>query len=311
MVFFCLKFILLFSIINGGELNWVVDSTYSIANLKGGVNFTKSSTNRQIINYDRVRGELNIFIDINGNIIPSIHWHQFVGIGDSYVSYKTNLHKTAYHVMKVSNNFDESILPFPYEFLLELEQTDSITFYVKPRDHNQIKYTFNTSRFKSHIDNNSNLYGKYLKYKNTTGFIASDSLNKVIYFKRYLSIEKRFQTFEHLNDFPKKFIFRPNWISKELIDNYNVLGDENVLLLINQWDKFIGCLLTHDAFYFKLDLNTDSYRLQFSDINNISIGGSKYLGYNLKVNDYKIYLGTLNKNQIKKFKIFIDVLSNY
>ena len=306
-----LKFIFLFSFIISKDFNWTVDSTYTLNNLDKKTKITNTSINKQIINYERVNGEINIFIDINGNIVPSIHWHQFVGIGDSYVSYNTNLYKIAYHVMKVSNDFDESLLPFPYEFLLELEHTDSITFFIRPKNSNQIKYLFNTSKFKTHINSNNRLYRNYLKYKKTMGFESSNSLNEDKYYRRYLAIEKGFQKLEHLNDFPKKFIFRPQWISKELINNYNVIGDQNILLLINQWEKFIGCLLTHDSFYFKLDLNNDSYRLHYDDIKTISVGGSKYLGYHLKINNYKVYIGSLKKKQIKKLKYFISILLNF
>ena len=278
----CFLIVFIFQFILCGNSTWhtVVSSEQKFV-------IKKQSLNEERVNSSRVRGELGIIAD-SSKLSFFINWGDFANISDANIYYYINNYGFWEGNWEMSNNGQISYSPDPMLMILEILSSDSIIIGIRPKNKNDIRYTFNTTGLSKYLNNNIPLYNIFSNSISDSSTIANiiDEKNiKTIYHKKIM-IKRDTRAVRSIVRDNKNYFFKPIWFNNNVFENFSVGEHTNKLFYFNRWLKRKGVLFTEKdiriAKYFKNKPDIITY----DSIVSIESKGNSIIGYRININDF-------------------------
>lgn len=267
----------------------------------------KQSLNEERVESSRVRGELGIIAD-NSKISFFINWGDFANISDANVYYHTNSYGFWEENWEMSDNGQISYSPDPMLMILEILSSDSIIIGIRPKNNNDIRYIFNTTGLRNHLNNNiafHNIFsGSISDSSNITKIINEENIKTIFHEK--IMIKRDTRAVRYIVQDNKNYFFKPIWFNNNVLENFSVGKHTNKLFYFNRWLKKKGVLFTgidiRIAKYFKNIPDIITYDSIFS----IESKGNSIVGYRIDINDfYKVSFPGSNKEEVESIVTFL------
>ena len=267
----------------------------------------KPSSNEERVVSSRVRGELIIFIN-NEKLSIMIHWGEFANISNANIYYNLNNYGFYEGNWTMSKDGKSSHCPDPKLFLMEILTTDTLTIGLRPKNNNEIRYIFDTSRLNEIIHDNiesfnlvSNLLSRSFA---SPHFPDKNSLNS--FFKKQIKLKRDVRIVKDQLDHHDKYFFNPNWYMDDLSITYQLDSTDVSLFYYNRWLKKKGTLFTENDIRVLKFLNKRPIIIPYDTIYNVFLKGNSILGYRIHINDdYLTKISSSDKKQIESIVAFL------
>ena len=298
----CFLIVFLFQFILCGNSTW-----QTVHSSKKKIVIKKQSLNEEIVKSSRVRGELGIIAN-NLQLSFFINWGDFANISDANIYYYINNYGFWEENWEMSDNGHVSYSPDPILMFLEILSSDSIIIGIRPKNNNDIRYIFNTTGLRKHLNNNIPLYNIFTNSISDFSNVGSinDEKNIKTIFHEKIMIMRDTRTVRSIVQNNKNYFFKPNWFNKSVFENFSVGENTNNLFYFNMWLKRKGVLFTDKdiriAKYFKNKPDIITY----DSIVSIESKGNSIIGYRININDfYTASFPGSNKEEVGSIVTFL------
>ena len=298
----CFLFLFLFQFVFCDNSTW-----QTVVSSKQKFVIKKQSLNEERIKSSRVRGELGIIAD-NSKLSFFINWGDFANISNANIYYYINSYGFWEENWEMSDNGQISYSPDPMLMILEILSSDSIIIGIRPKNNNDIRYIFNTTGLKKHLNNNISFYNVFPNSISDSSSITSiiDEKNIKTIFHEKIMIKRDTRAVRSIVQNNKNYFFKPIWFNNNVFENFSVGKQTNKLFYFNRWLKRKGVLFTDKDIRISKYFKNKPDIIPYDSIFSIESKGNSIIGYRININDfYTASFPGSNKEEVQSIVTFL------